>query len=121
MLCANCSREYSGSGSCPHCGFDLSEQQDRYPHALLPGTVLGGQSILGRVLGQGGFGITYVAQDYDTKKLVAIKEYMPGAIATRLDIFYILYCAGSRLVLSNRNTMWATSVNLYFLLVTLKH
>lgn len=37
------------------------------------------------------------------------------------SLFYILYCAGSRLVLSNRNIMWATSVNLYFLLVTLKH
>jgi serine/threonine protein kinase len=36
-----------------------------------------------RVLGQGAFGITYLAQDINLERLVAIKEYMPGQMATR--------------------------------------
>ena len=36
-----------------------------------------------RVLGQGAFGITYLAQDINLDRLVAIKEYMPGQMAMR--------------------------------------
>jgi len=36
-----------------------------------------------RVLGQGAFGITYLALDINLDRLVAIKEYMPGQMATR--------------------------------------
>ncbi|HTS54635.1 MAG TPA: protein kinase [Burkholderiales bacterium] len=35
------------------------------------------------VLGAGGFGITYLAHDTNLQKDVAIKEYLPGAIAVR--------------------------------------
>ena len=51
--------------------------------ALPTGTVLNGRYILDKVLGQGGFGITYEAQDYQTKGIVAVKEYFPNSIATR--------------------------------------
>ena len=40
-----------------------AEQKERYPVALLPGSILNGQYVVGRVLGQGGFGITYLAGD----------------------------------------------------------
>ena len=83
--CYKCFSEYEGSGSCPECGFDITGQEERYPHALRPGTIVGGRYIVGRVLGQGGFGITYAAQDYDTKGLVAIKEFMPETLATRIN------------------------------------
>jgi hypothetical protein len=39
--------------------------------------------LLERVLGQGGFGITYLARDTNLDQLVAIKEYLPTDVATR--------------------------------------
>lgn len=39
--------------------------------------------LLERVLGRGGFGITYLARDTNLDKLVAIKEYLPVEVARR--------------------------------------
>ena len=39
------------------------EANDKYPYALPKGTILSGQYIIDRVLGQSGFGITYQARD----------------------------------------------------------
>ena len=77
-LCYNCFQEKPGVGPCPHCGFDLEENEKKFPVALRAGTVLNGRYIVGRVLGQGGFGITYLALDTQLNAKVAIKEFMPG-------------------------------------------
>jgi len=69
--------------TCPHCGFDQdAKAQEAYQ--LPPGTVLEGKYIVGRVLGAGGFGVTYIGYDASLERTVAIKEYMPGDFATRV-------------------------------------
>ncbi len=46
------------------------------------GTFLG-EFELTQVLGEGGFGIVYLARDHSLHRLVALKEYMPSALAAR--------------------------------------
>ena len=84
-LCYNCFQEREApEGPCPYCGFDLAENEKKFPVALRAGTVLNGRYIVGRVLGQGGFGITYLAWDTKLEARVAVKEFMPNEIATRV-------------------------------------
>ncbi len=85
-LCYNCFQQIADpTQPCPHCGFDLEENRQKFPMALRAGTVLNNRYIVGRVLGQGGFGITYVAFDSQLQARVAVKEYMPSDIATRVE------------------------------------
>jgi len=51
-------------------------------HVLLSGTVLDRYKII-RVLGAGGFGITYLAEDIQLGMEVVIKEYFPNEFAIR--------------------------------------
>ncbi|MFZ3290020.1 MAG: serine/threonine-protein kinase, partial [Telluria sp.] len=51
-------------------------------NCLAIGTRLSDFEITG-ILGEGGFGIVYVAFDHALQRTVAIKEYMPGALAAR--------------------------------------
>ena len=86
ILCYNCFQDIpEGGGPCPCCGFDLEENVKKYPVALRAGTVLNDRYIVGRVLGQGGFGITYLAWDTKLEAKMAVKEFMPGELATRVD------------------------------------
>ena len=50
--------------------------------ALQPGQAVGRYEIVA-ILGQGGFGITYRARDAQLGREVAIKEYLPSALAVR--------------------------------------
>lgn len=50
--------------------------------SLPVGTRLGEFELLS-VIGEGGFSIVYLAQDHSLQRTVAIKEYLPGAIAFR--------------------------------------
>jgi serine/threonine protein kinase len=54
----------------------------RYANALPPGTELDGYRLVD-VLGTGGFGITYLAEEAAIGRRVAIKEYLPSDLATR--------------------------------------
>ncbi|MEP7296368.1 MAG: serine/threonine-protein kinase [Burkholderiales bacterium] len=52
-------------------------------HEALPhGTRFGEFEII-RVLGVGGFGVVYLANDYSLERQVALKEYMPASLAVR--------------------------------------
>ena len=67
---------------CPHCGFDPRSVKG-IEYALPMGTILAGKYLVGRVLGQGGFGITYVGWDIALERKVAIKEYYPSGQVSR--------------------------------------
>ncbi len=65
---------------CPHCGYEQAAEP--FPFGVRPGTILRGRYLVGRVLGQGGFGITYVGYDLTLELKVAVKEYFPAGIVT---------------------------------------
>lgn len=69
---------------------------ENYPLALPKGTVLGGQYVIERVLGQGGFGITYQAVDHKTGKNVAVKEFFPDSMAARTTATMVSAFSGAR-------------------------
>ena len=96
-ICYNCfSDSLNDAGICEKCGFDGAKNRETYPLALPLGSILYGRYIVGRVLGQGGFGITYLAQDYQTKGLVAIKEFFPDSMATRTEKITVCPLSGER-------------------------
>mgnify|MGYP005758911667 CR=1 FL=1 len=84
-LCMGCMNELSeGKKLCPQCGFSMEAyEQKRSDRALPPLTILAGKYLLGKVLGEGGFGITYLAWDLNRERKVAIKEYFPSGLAFR--------------------------------------
>ncbi|MBL8340204.1 MAG: serine/threonine protein kinase [Rubrivivax sp.] len=51
-------------------------------HTLPIGSVVGGLQITG-LIGEGGFGIVYLAFDTTLQRQVALKEYMPSSLASR--------------------------------------
>ena len=53
-------------------------------NCLPVGTRLNDFEVTG-ILGEGGFGIVYIAFDHSLQRNVAIKEYMPGVLAHRAD------------------------------------
>ncbi len=55
----------------------------RNPRALPEGCVVGKRFRVGRVLGSGGFGITYLVQDNEIGGIYAMKEYFPQEWAVR--------------------------------------
>ncbi len=81
-LCINCMQGITQNGVCPLCGFVESNYTPSLNH-LLPRTILAGKYMLGKVLGEGGFGITYLGIDLNLDFRVAIKEYYPSGFVSR--------------------------------------
>ncbi|MCE5236584.1 MAG: DUF5050 domain-containing protein [Clostridiaceae bacterium] len=81
-LCMGCLGEMQdGDRFCAQCGFD--NEQPKEPHYLPPRSILAGKYLVGRVLGEGGFGITYLGFDLNLNIKVAIKEYFPAGYVAR--------------------------------------
>ncbi len=85
--CLNCLHLKKANEICEHCGFQ-EEQYQPGASSLAPGTCLAGRYFLGRVLGAGGFGITYVAWDVILEIPVAVKEYYPEGLVGRDTLHY---------------------------------
>jgi hypothetical protein len=84
-LCMGC-MELKQGRLCPNpntCGWTEGTETRSFSQ-LPPRTVLDERYILGRVLGQGGFGITYLTGDLKEGRKLAVKEYFPTSFAARV-------------------------------------
>lgn len=82
--CMGCMEVYDEKFEiCPHCGYMEGTMPEEAIH-MIPGTVLHERYIIGKVVGYGGFGVTYVAWDSQLEHKVAIKEYLPSEFSTRM-------------------------------------
>ena len=82
--CFNCMKEYEEQYEvCPHCGYvDGSPPAEAYH--LAPGEILNHKYIVGTTIDSGGFGIIYRAWDAQMEQVVAIKEYFPNGVVSRV-------------------------------------
>ena len=81
--CPNCMQALpNGDDVCPYCGFGVNDYEEKST-CLKPFTVLQNKYMIGRVIGIGGFGITYIGWDLNLQTYIAIKEYFPGSLASR--------------------------------------
>lgn len=80
--CPYCMTPVTDGESCPGCGLTAGTYVPS-PHHLRPGTILMDRYLVGRALGEGGFGITYIGCDLRLELKVAIKEYYPVDKASR--------------------------------------
>lgn len=82
QICPYCMYILSEETCCPGCG-KKPETYRPSSHHFPPGTRLHDRYLLGRVLGEGGFGITYLGLDTELERRVAVKEYFPTAFVKR--------------------------------------
>ena len=80
-LCFNCMKISESTHICPYC--NSSDISARAPYHIKPGSKINSRYIVGRSLGEGGFGITYIGFDERLNRRVAIKEYYPSGTANR--------------------------------------
>ena len=84
IRCSNCFQEYEADyGVCPYCGYSEGDATAE-AYCLTPGTEIAGRYLIGRMLGLGGFGITYQAWDQKLETVMAVKEYYPSGLVNRL-------------------------------------
>lgn len=82
--CLGCMEQYDDRFKvCPHCGYVVGTRAEEAVQ-MQPGTLLHDRYIIGRVIGSGGFGVTYLGWDGKLEQKVAIKEYLPSEFSTRM-------------------------------------
>lgn len=84
QFCPYCMSPVAEKEVCPSCGLTAGSYTPNQNH-LPPGTVLNDRYLVGRVLGEGGFGITYIGCDLRLELKVAIKEYFPTDKVQRIS------------------------------------
>ncbi|MBE6900199.1 MAG: serine/threonine protein kinase [Ruminococcaceae bacterium] len=82
-LCLGCMNELEEENkTCKICGWN-NEADENNSHQLKCGTVLQGKYLVGKVLGEGGFGITYLGWNLFAEDKIAIKEFYPHGFVGR--------------------------------------
>lgn len=83
-LCPHCMREVEDRQKlvCPYCGY-RADKQLQLTHQLKLYTILGGKYLVGDVIGEGGFGITYIGFELNLEMKIAIKEFYPNGFCSR--------------------------------------
>ena len=82
--CMGCMEQYEDElNKCPYCGYEEGTQAEQALH-MEPGSILHERFIVGKALGYGGFGVTYIGWDALLEQKVAIKEYLPSEFSTRM-------------------------------------
>jgi len=84
-LCMWCMQQKGDHEKCPHCGYIEVVSREGAEINLPFRTLLNNRYIIGKVLGDGGFGITYLGYDKHLRVKLAIKEYFPRHLATRRE------------------------------------
>ena len=80
--CPYCMSQTDEDGKCKQCGLTEGAYSP-LEHHIPPGTILKERYLVGRFLGEGGFGITYIGRDLVLGLKIAIKEYFPIDKAAR--------------------------------------
>lgn len=83
-FCLGCMCERTAKAKCPACGWNYNKTQESGLYLPIGG-ILHEKYLIGRVLGNGGFGITYIAMDLVLGIKLCIKEFFPRGLATRLQ------------------------------------
>ena len=82
-ICLGCMEELpEGVNICPYCGYKGGQRPEE-DYFLYPGTFLQNRYVVGKAIGNGGFGITYIGYDLILNRKIAIKEYYPKSLAAR--------------------------------------
>lgn len=81
MYCYNCMKEIEEGTLCTPCM--IESDYESKAHHLKPGTMLNKKYFIGNVIGEGGFGITYIGFDTMLDVRVAVKEYFPNGCVNR--------------------------------------
>ncbi|MCH5164789.1 MAG: protein kinase [Clostridiales bacterium] len=84
-ICLSCFGDLDSNRVCMNCHHKADDTPSP-PHHLPQRTVIGSQNryLVGKALGEGGFGITYLAWDLQQGIKVALKEYFPSGYVTRV-------------------------------------
>ncbi len=82
--CMGCMEEYDEKYDvCPSCGY-INDTSIDEAIQMYPGNMIGNRFIVGKVIGSGGFGVTYIGWDTVLNSKIAIREYLPSEFSTRI-------------------------------------
>lgn len=80
--CMGCMNPLTEDTACEYCGFSIDTYESA-PCCLPLGTMLTERYLIGKVIGEGSFGITYIGRDLLLDIVIAVKEYFPLSYGSR--------------------------------------